>query len=249
MLNEKHLYLINLLFFLFMLCLKVAVRTVESERKQEKQHFLEGDISNCLLIAVRNWDPTVKFNNSSVSGKHKIERWYCTVPWNERLCWEHLFDIKTKTKIKTKQQQNKYSSERNKYLFKTPEIIIPKQSKYSSKMYNFAFYQLGKRKLSNSEKLSLSSCHFPLKSCFLNPRLRHIGISISIFPLPTFLIWFFFIPRSFSFSNHCLLTKYMLRLQNLFIPLPVFVILPFIQLNVYLFPFPFIPLSSFSIYL
>lgn len=95
---------------------KVTVRTGESKRKQEKQHFLEGDIWYCLLIAVRNWDSTVKFNNSSVSGKHKIERWYCTC-LGMRDCVESIY---LTSKPEQKLKQNKYFSEGNKHLFKTP---------------------------------------------------------------------------------------------------------------------------------
>ena len=127
-----------------------------------------------------------------------------------------------------------------KYLFKSPQIRIPWQSKYSSKIYNFSFFTnlIKNSILSNNEKPPLSGCCFSLKSW-------NIG------PLSDDLIYFFFPsfpPLSLSSAPTCSLNECWDYLINLFYCLYWRYFLSF-SLNVHFFPFPSILNSHFSIYL
>ena len=117
-----------------------------------------------------------------------------------------------------------------KYLFKSPQIRIPWQSKYSSKIYNFSFF-------TNLIKI----VSYPIMK----------NLHYLVGPLSDDLIYFFFPsfpPLSLSSAPTCSLNECWDYLINLFYCLYWRYFLSF-SLNVHFFPFPSILNSHFSIYL
>lgn len=245
MLNEEHLYLISLLWLLFMLCLKVASKNCWVSKKTRKTTFPGRRYLRLTTDCSKNTgDTTAKFNNLGVSGKHKIKRWYYIVLWNKILCWEHLFDIKHQNKNVNKTKKSVRGKHSN-ICLKHQKLEFPDKANATKKSIVLFSYQLGKIILSTPIVKNLHYMVVVYHWCSVSLVLdsdphwyKHIKLS------SVFLIYVLFYSLLLSLSpdpncspNTCL--HYIIYLSYyLYL---VYFLSP--NLNVYLFPFPFIPNS------